>query len=101
MHFKELGHVVARDLTSFFKYDNVDSTSAPNPLGVTHAIEKTYNWGRSQTGRAIRDGLCLGFNNEVKSRQLFDDVIPHLADAGRMWLNQRFAFGSQPSRSNV
>ena len=96
MQVKELGHVVVWDLISFFKYDNVDSTSAPNPLGVTHAIKKAYNWGRSQTERAIRDGLCLGFNDDAKSRQLFDGVIPHVADAGRMWLNHRFAYGTSP-----
>ena len=92
-----LGHVVVRDLISFFKYDDVDSSGAPNPLGGTHAIEKAYSWGRSQTGRAIRDGLYLGFNADAKGRQVFDGVMPHVAGAGRMGLNHRFASGTSPA----
>lgn len=40
--------------------------------------------------------VCLGFNDDAKSHQLFDDVIPHVIDAGRTWLNHRFASGTCP-----
>ena len=92
-----LGHVVVRDLVSFLKYDDVDSTGALNPLGGKHGIEKAYSWGRSQTGRAIRDALYLGFNADPKGRKVFDGVLPHVSGCGRMWLNHRFASGTSPA----
>jgi hypothetical protein len=43
-----LGHVAVRDFISFLKYDR----SEANPL---RGAEKAYAWGRSQTGRCLRD----------------------------------------------
>ncbi|HET7880541.1 MAG TPA: alpha/beta hydrolase domain-containing protein [Acetobacteraceae bacterium] len=79
-----LGHVAVRDFISFLKYD----TSAANPLRGT---EKAYAWGRSQTGRCLRDFVYRGFNADVAGRRVFDGVLPHVAGAGRKWLNHRFA----------
>lgn len=82
-----LGHLAVRDLVSFLKREG-----AENPLG---RIEKAYAWGRSQTGRAIRDFLYLGFNVDTgadrQARRVFDGVLPHVAGGGKMWLNHRFA----------
>jgi hypothetical protein len=89
-----LGHAVIRDLVSFLKYDDVDSVGTANPLGGKYGIAKAYSWGRSQTGRAIRDGLYLGFNADAKGRKVFDGVLAHVAGCGRMWLNHRFASGT-------
>jgi hypothetical protein len=79
-----LGHVAVRDFISFLKYD----TSAANPLRGT---EKAYAWGRSQTGRCLRDFVYRGFNGDAAGRRVFDGVLPHVAGAGRKWLNHRFA----------
>ncbi|MFN4089292.1 MAG: alpha/beta hydrolase domain-containing protein [Alphaproteobacteria bacterium] len=89
-----LGHVVVRDLVSFLKYREADDAGQPNPAG---RIEKAYGWGRSQTGRAIRDFVHLGFNADAEGRRVFDGVLPHVAGAGRMWLNHRFANGVNPA----
>lgn len=83
-----LGHVVVRDLVSFFKYEDRDATNQVNPLG---RIEKAYAWGRSQTGRCIRDFLHNGFNCDASNRRVFDGVMPHVSGAGLMWMNHRFA----------
>jgi hypothetical protein len=83
-----LGHVAVRDLISFLKYEQTDAAGAPNPLGQ---IEKAYGWGRSQTGRCLRDFLYRGFNANAEGRKVFDGAMPHVAGAGRMWLNHRFA----------
>jgi len=80
-----LGHVAVRDFVSFLKHD----TGAGNPLAG--GVEKAYAWGRSQTGRCIRDFVYLGFNADAKGRKAFDGVIPHVAGGGKMWMNQRFA----------
>ncbi len=79
-----LGHAVVRDVVSFLKYD----TTEANPLRGT---EKAYGWGRSQTGRCLRDFVYRGFNADLSGRRVFDGVIPHVAGAGRKWLNHRFA----------
>ena len=79
-----LGHVAVREFISFLKYDRSDA----NPLRGT---EKAYAWGRSQTGRCLRDFVYRGFNADAQGRRVFDGVLPHVAGAGRKWLNHRFA----------
>jgi hypothetical protein len=72
-----LGHVAVREFVSFLKHAD--------------KFEKAYAWGRSQTGRCIRDFVYYGFNGDAAGRRVFDGVLPHVAGAGRMWMNQRFA----------
>ena len=79
-----LGHVAVRDFISFLKYDRTEA----NPL---RGVEKAYAWGRSQTGRCLRDFVYRGFNADAEGRRVFDGVLPHVAGAGRKWLNHRFA----------
>ena len=50
------------------------------------AAERAYAWGRSQTGRAIRDFVYRGFNDDGAGQRVFDGVIPHVAGAGRFSL---------------
>ncbi len=93
-----LGHVAVRDFASFLKYGERDAAGAPNPLTEGGArIEKAYAWGRSQTGRCIRDFVHLGFNADAAGRRVFDGVLPHVAGGGLMWLNHRFASGVSPA----
>ncbi|MBH68097.1 MAG: hypothetical protein CMM58_07080 [Rhodospirillaceae bacterium] len=81
-----LGHVAVRDLVSFLRYDKTER----NPL-VNYNIEKAYCFGRSQTGRCIRDAIYLGFNADADGRKVFDGAFCHVAGAGKMWLNHRFS----------
>ena len=71
-----LGHLAVRELISFLKYDKVDDAGNANPL---EGIEKAYGWGRSQTGRAIRDYIFNGFNADASGRQVFDGLLPHVS----------------------
>ncbi len=84
-----LGHVAIRDLVSYLKNSDADAAGTPNPLGIT--IEKAYCWGRSQTGRCIRDMIHRGFNADPEGRKVFDGALPHVAGGGLMWMNHRFA----------
>lgn len=91
-----LGFTGVRDLLSFLRYADLDADGTPNPLrrdGVS--IEKVYGWGRSQSGRFLRELVYRGFNVDLQSRPVFDAIWPHVAGAGRVWLNARFA---QPGR---
>ena len=83
-----LGHTTVRDLIAFLKHEDSDAAGAANPLGP---IEKAYGWGRSQTGRAIRDFVYNGYNVDAKGRKVFDGLLPHVSGAGLMWMNHRFA----------
>ena len=89
-----LGFAVVRDLVSFLRFEFKDSTGKLNPLvsgkkttGFTHA----YAWGRSQSGRFLRDFVYHGFNEDEKHRKVFDAIAPHVAGGGRVYLNYEFA----------
>ena len=84
-----IGHAVVRDLVSFLRYDDADRHGAANPLAGT--IDKAYAWGRSQTGRCIRDFIHRGYNADARGRCVFDGVLPHVSGGGLMWMNHRFA----------
>src|ERR1700756_3910452 len=87
-----LGHVAVRDFVSFLRYATEDAAGRANPLRERGgAVEKAYAWGRSQTGRCLRDFVYRGFNADAEGRRVFDGILPHVAGAGRMWLNHRFA----------
>jgi alpha/beta hydrolase family protein len=77
-----LGHVAVRDVLSFLKFGEREGAGAPNPLwtaGRGSHIEKVYGWGRSQSGRAIRDFIHQGFNADAQGRRVLDGVLPHEA----------------------
>ena len=84
-----IGHAVVCDLVSFLRYDDADRCGGANPLAG--AIDKAYAWGRSQTGRCIRDFVYRGYNADPRGRRVFDGVMPHVSGGGLMWMNHRFA----------
>jgi hypothetical protein len=90
-----LGHVVVRDLVSFLKHEARDRAGNANPLGEN--MDKAYGWGRSQTGRCIRDFLHCGYNADAAGRKVFDGVLPHVSGGGLMWMNHRFASVVSPA----
>ena len=91
-----LGFTGVRDLASFLLHDEVDDDGEPNPLAENgNNIEKAYSWGRSQSGRFLREFVYRGFNQDRDGRRVFDGVSPHVSGGGRVFLNYRFA---QPGR---
>jgi Alpha/beta hydrolase domain len=89
-----LGFAVVRDLISFLRYEVKDESGGPNPLvtgkkiiGISYA----YAWGRSQSGRFLRDFVYHGFNEDEAHRKVFDAIAPHVAGGGRLFLNYEFA----------
>ena len=74
-----LGHVVVRDFVSFLRYGKEDAAGRLNPLCERdRTIEKAYAWGRSQTGRYLRDFVYRGFNADTAGRKVFDGILPHV-----------------------
>ena len=91
-----LGFTGVRDLVSFLLRAESDALGTPNPLRQQGAgIEKAYAWGRSQSGRFLREFVYRGFNGDIRGRRVFDGISPHVSGAGRVVLNYRFA---QPGR---
>ena len=89
-----LGFAVTRDLVSFLRYQTKDAGGRPNPLAIggrTTGINYAYAWGRSQSGRYLRDFVYHGFNEDEAHRKVFDAVAPHVAGGGRLFLNYEFA----------
>lgn len=91
-----LGFCAVRDFVSFLRHAECDAAGTPNPLrqgGAT--IARSYSWGRSQSGRFLREFVYRGWNEDADGRRVFDGVHPHVTGAGRVALNYRFA---QPGR---
>lgn len=86
-----LGHVSVRDVVAFLRSGKADAAGRANPCGPAGSIEKAYGWGRSQTGRCMRDFVWRGFNADAGGGKVFDGLLPHVAGAGLMWMNHRFA----------
>ncbi len=86
-----LGFVAVRDFISFLKHGKKDAAGNSNPAAEGITVEKAYGWGRSQTGRVIRDYIYRGFNADAEGRKVFDGLMPHVSGGGMMWMNHRFA----------
>jgi hypothetical protein len=89
-----LGFAAVRDWVSFLRYEMKDSAGRPNPLlssNKTTEIHYAYGWGRSQSGRFLRDFVYHGFNKDESQRKVFDAIAPHVAGGGRLFLNYEFA----------
>ena len=91
-----LGFTGVRDLLAFLRHDAADSDGAPNPLSENGAgIDRVYGWGRSQSGRFLREFVYRGYNEDASGRRVFDAISPHVSGGGRVALNYRFG---QPGR---
>jgi hypothetical protein len=89
-----LGFAVVRDLVSFLRYELKDAAGELNPLLLdkkTIGIAYALGWGRSQSGRFLRDFVYHGFNTDESHRKVFDALAPHVAGGGRLFLNYEFA----------
>ena len=91
-----IGLAATRDLLSFLRYEGADAKGNANPAGA--AIQYAMAFGRSQSGRYLRDHVAQGFNQDESGRRVLDGVIAHTAGVGGVFLNTEFG---QPARTNT
>ncbi|MEO7270464.1 MAG: alpha/beta hydrolase domain-containing protein, partial [Vicinamibacterales bacterium] len=72
-----VGLAAMRDVISFFRYTEKDSAGTPNPLAG--AIRHVIGMGNSQSGRAAKAFLNLGFNEDVQGRMVWDGLNARIA----------------------
>ena len=89
-----IGFAATRDLISFLRYER----SSANPLlakGETTATEDPVRWaigfGRSQSGRYIKDLVYQGFNLDEGKRVVFDGILPLISGSRLTYTNVEFA----------
>jgi len=87
-----LGLAGLRDCISFFRSADSDPKGTPNPLAK--AVEHTYIFGISQSGRLIHHFLYDGFNTNESGRMVFDGAIIHVAGSGKGLFNHRFGLAT-------
>jgi hypothetical protein len=88
-----IGFAATRDLVSFLRYDR----SAANPLltkGEAKADADPVRWaigfGRSQSGRYIKDFVYQGFNLDEGKRVVFDGILPLISGSRLTFTNAEF-----------
>lgn len=91
-----VGLAATRDLVSFLRYEKTDAMGNANPAGA--GIRHVLAFGRSQSGRFLRDYVGQGFNQDEAARRVFDGVLAHTAGVGGVFLNAEFG---QPSRTST
>ncbi len=100
-----LGLLAVRDLVNVLRSRPQDDAGAPNPVWPASTEgaatpQRAYAWGVSQCGRFLREFVYRGYNvagfrDDSAAPRVFDGVISHVAGAGRVATNYRFA---QPGR---
>ena len=89
-----LGVAAVRDTVSFLRYEMKDRAGNRNPLAFGRnetGIKRAYAWGRSVSGRFIKEFVYCGGNEDESHRKVFDAMCPYVAGGGRMFLNYEFA----------
>ena len=90
-----LGFAAMRDVVSFLKYETADTVGNQNPLAFDGLATDAVSIGISQSGRALRDFLYQGFNEDVSGRIVFDGMHPDIAGSRKTFTNYQFG---QPGR---
>ncbi len=94
-----LGLLATRDIAAWLRYGNADADGTANPLAG--AIGRAYAYGRSQSGRFLRQMLHLGLNRDESGQIVFDGMLPNVAGGKMGEFNVRFGQPSSLSNRSV
>jgi len=70
------------------------------PRASARSKKPTLGVGR-KPGVASAISSIAGFNADAAGRRVFDGILPHVAGAGRKWLNHRLRTRSYRAASNT
>lgn len=87
-----IAFAAVRDLVSFLRYDR----TAANPLtrgaaAGENPARHALGFGRSQSGRFIKDLVNEGFNIDDRKRPVFDGILPLISGSRVTLTNMEFA----------
>ena len=94
-----LGMLATRDIAAWLRYGKVDAAGTANPLAG--AIGRAYAYGRSQSGRFLRQMLHLGLNRDEAGQIVYDGMLPNVAGGKMGEFNVRFGQPSSLSNRSV
>ena len=94
-----LGLLATRDIAAWLRYGKVDGAGTSNPLAG--AIGRAYAYGRSQSGRFLRQMLYLGLNRDEAGQIVYDGMLPNVAGGKMGEFNVRFGQPSSLSNRSV
>ena len=94
-----LGMLATRDIAAWLRYGKVDGAGTANPLAG--AIGRAYAYGRSQSGRFLRQMLHLGLNRDESGQIVYDGMLPNVAGGKMGEFNVRFGQPSSLSNRSV
>lgn len=94
-----LGLLATRDIVAWLRYGKADSAGTANPLAG--ALGRAYAYGRSQSGRFLRQMLYLGLNRDEDGRIVFEGMLPNVAGGKMGEFNVRFGQPSSLSNRSV
>ena len=93
-----VGFAAFRDFASFLRNAAADSAGTANPLADA-AINRYVVWTLSQPARFMNDFIWLGFNQDVKNKQVFDGVFNWVGAGDGLALNYRFEQSGRTERN--
>ena len=94
-----LGLLATRDIVAWLRHGQTDEDGALNPLAG--ALGRAYAYGRSQSGRFLRQMLHLGLNRDEEGRIVFEGMLPNVAGGKMGEFNVRFGQPSSLSNRSV
>ena len=94
-----LGLLATRDIVAWLRHGKTDAARIANPLAG--ALGRAYAYGRSQSGRFLRQMLHLGLNRDEDGRVVFEGMLPNVAGGKMGEFNVRFGQPSSLSNRSV
>jgi hypothetical protein len=91
------GYAAMRDFISFIRNSTADSVGTPNPLAGQ--VKQVISWSLSQPARLANDFVWLGFNQDIKGKQVFDGMFNWIGGGNGLGAHFRFAQTSQTERN--
>jgi len=89
-----IGFASTRDIVSFLRHERSDA----NPLmrgGAPSPLRWAIGFGRSQSGRYIKDFVYQGFNLDEDKHVVFEGLMPLISGSRRMSINELFGMPSR------